>query len=167
MKGLFPLNIKIGQIQGIISILKEYNGEISLQKLSDEVLEQADDLVNILQACKLLGFVKINKGEIRLNKKLEEKNFHEINAEIKKSLLKMEPFIEIIKVIRKNNKITTTELFQDLIKKGVITYRDNLSGIEAFKRDLLVISIRLEILVYDHENDIWKIPGKKDLLGKD
>ena len=55
MKGLFPLNIKIGQIQGIISILKEYNGEISLQKLSDEVLEQADDLVNILQ----IVFVKL------------------------------------------------------------------------------------------------------------
>lgn len=45
MKGLFPLNIKIGQIQGVISILKEYNGQISLQELSDEALEQADDLV--------------------------------------------------------------------------------------------------------------------------
>ncbi|MCL4362135.1 MAG: AAA-associated domain-containing protein [Candidatus Parvarchaeota archaeon] len=167
MKGLFPLNIKIGQIQGVISILKEYNGEISLQKLSDEALEQADDLVNILQACKLLGFIKINKGKIKLNKKLEEKNFHEINAEIKKNLLKMEPFIEITKAIRKNNNITTTELFQDLIRKGVITYRDNLSGIEAFKRDLLVIGIRLEILTYDHENDIWKIPSKKGSLGKD
>ena len=85
----------------------------------------------------------------------------------KKNLLKMEPFIEITKAIRKNNNITTTELFQDLIRKGVITYRDNLSGIEAFKRDLLVIGIRLEILTYDHENDIWKIPSKKGSLGKD
>jgi hypothetical protein len=102
MKGLFPLNIKIGQIQGIISILKEYDGKISLQKLSDEALEQADDLINVLQACKLLGFIKINKGEIKLNKKLENRNFHEINTEIKKNLLKIEPFLEITKVIRKN-----------------------------------------------------------------
>lgn len=160
MKGLFPLNIKIGQIQGVISILKEYNGQISLQELSDEALEQADDLVNVLQACKLLGFIKINNGNIKLNKKIEDKNSHEINLEIKRNLLKIEPFLEIKRVIRKNNKITTTELFQDLIKKGVITYRNNLSGIEAFKRDLLVIGIRLEILAYEHENDIWKINNK-------
>ncbi|MCL4376724.1 AAA-associated domain-containing protein [Candidatus Parvarchaeota archaeon] len=160
MKGLFPLNIKIGQIQGVISILKEYNGQISLQELSDEALEQADDLVNVLQACKLLGFIKINNGNIKLNKKIEDKNSHEINLEIKRNLLKIEPFLEIKRVIRKNKKITTTELFQDLIKKGVITYRNNLSGIEAFKRDLLVIGIRLEILAYEHENDIWKINNK-------
>ncbi|WP_291490434.1 AAA-associated domain-containing protein [Desulfurella sp.] len=90
MKGIFPLNIKIGQIHGVISILKEHDGEISLQKLSDEALEQADDLINILEACKLLGFIKINKGKIKLNKKLEEKNFHEINVEIKKKLLKID-----------------------------------------------------------------------------
>ncbi|MCL4397133.1 AAA-associated domain-containing protein [Candidatus Parvarchaeota archaeon] len=167
MKGLFPLSIKIGQIQGVISILKEYDGKISLQELSDEALEQADDLVNVLQACKLLGFIKIDKGEIKLNKKLEKRNFHEINTEIRKNLLKMEPFLEITKAIRKNKRITTTELFQDLIKKGVIPYRNNLSGIAAFKKDLLIIGIRLEILAYDHENDIWKIAGKKDSLGKD
>ncbi|MCL4372722.1 AAA-associated domain-containing protein [Candidatus Parvarchaeota archaeon] len=157
MKGLFPLNIKLGRIQGVISILKEYNGQISLQELSDEALEQVDNLVNVLQACKLLGFIKINKGEIKLSKKLENKSAHEINLEIKNNLLKIEPFLEIKKILRKNKKITTTELFQDLIKKGVITYRNNLSGIEAFKRDLLVIGIRLEILTYNHENDIWKI----------
>ena len=156
MKGLFPLNIKIGQIQGVISILKEYNGQISLQELSNEALEQADDLINVLQACKLLGFIKINNGKIKLNKKLENKNSHEINLEIKNNLLNIEPFLEIKKLIRKNKRITTTELFQDLIKKGVITYRNNLSGIGAFKRDLLVIGIRLEILAYDHKNDIWK-----------
>ncbi|MGC8533703.1 MAG: AAA-associated domain-containing protein [Candidatus Parvarchaeum sp.] len=167
MKGIFPINIKIGQIHGVISILKEHDGKISLQELSDEALEQADDLVDILQACKLLGFIKIDKGEIKLNMKLREKNFHEINAEIKKNLLKMEPFLEIIKTIRKNKNLTTTELFQYLIKKGVITYRDNISGIAAFKRDLLVIGIRLNILAYDHENDIWKIASKKDLLNKD
>lgn len=157
MKGLFPLNIKLGRIQGVISILKEYNGQISLQELSDEALEQVDNLVNVLQACKLLGFIKINKGEIKLSKKLENKSAHEINLEIKNNLLKIEPFLEIKKILRKNKKITTTELFQDLIKKGVITYMNNLSGIEAFKRDLLVIGIRLEILTYNHENDIWKI----------
>lgn len=154
------MNIKIGQIQGVISILKEYNGQISLQELSDEALEQADDLVNVLHACKLLGFIKISNGKIKLNKKIENKNFHEINLEIKKNLMKIEPFLEIKKIIIKNRNITTTELFQDLIKKGVITYRNNLAGIEAFKRDLLIIGIRLEILTYDHENDIWKINSK-------
>jgi hypothetical protein len=167
MKGLFPLNIKIGQIQGIISILKEYDGQISLQELSDEALQRADDLVNVLEACKLLGFVKIDKGEIKLNKNLENKNSHEINAEMKKKLLKIEPFTQITKEIRRTGKMTTTELFHSLINKGVIPYRDNMSGIAAFKKDLLIIGLRLGILAYDHENDVWKIAGKKKLLGKD
>ncbi|MEM0143356.1 MAG: hypothetical protein QXL94_05340 [Candidatus Parvarchaeum sp.] len=70
MKKIFPINTKLGQIQGIISILKEHDGKISLQDLSNESFLQVDDIVNIIDACKILGFLKTEKEEVKLNKTL-------------------------------------------------------------------------------------------------
>ena len=165
MEKPFPLNTKIGQIQGLISLLKEHGDELSLEELSDESFQQIDDLVNILDACRILGFIKIQKNMIVLNKTLEKRNSHEINHEISRKISGMEPFSIIIKEIRKNKGISTTELFHILINRGLISYRNNMAGIEAFKRDLLVIGIRLNLISYDHENDVWHLPTKR-LTGK-
>ncbi len=157
MKKVFPLNIKIGQILGIISILNDNGGSISLQELSDESFLQADDLVNIIDACKILGLLSVKGEKIKLKRKLAKRNQHEITALISEKIVKIEPFSRIIKDIKFNGKISTTELFHDLVNKGLINYRDNILGIEEFKKNLLVIGIRLKILSYNHEEDIWKV----------
>ncbi len=156
MKDLFPLNVKIGQIQGIISVLKEHDGEISLQMLSNEVLEEIDDLMNVIEACKVLGFIKTRDGKIRLKSDLGHKNMHEIEDAIKKRIIKKQPFFKILEEVKKSGGVSTTELFYILIKKGFINYRDNLSGIKNFKKDLSILGIRLNLLRYDSKNDIWR-----------
>ncbi len=162
MKRIFPINMKIGQIQGIISILKEFDGSMSLQELSDESFLQVDDIVNILEACKTLGILKVKKQYITLDKKLINKSQHEISVKIRDRITRIEPFSQIKRNIKKMNGISTTELFHSLIDKGLINYRDNMLGIESFKKDLLITGLRLGILSYDHENDIWKLATKKD-----
>lgn len=166
MREIFPLNIKIGQIQGVISILKEHGGEISLQEISDEALQEATDIVNVIQACKMLGFVKIKGENIKLSRNLKKRGLHDINAEMSKKLVKKEPFSQIIREIRKTRDITTTELFHSLVSKGLINYRDNLSGIKMFKKDLLILGLRLNIIEYDHDTDVWKIAKRKRLFSK-
>ncbi len=77
----------------------------------------ADDLINILDACKILKLIKIKKEKINLDRKLLSKNQHEIAEQISKTIRGVEPFLEIIKDIRKTHGISTTELFRDLIGK--------------------------------------------------
>ena len=102
MKKVFPLNIKIGQILGIISILNDNGGSISLQELSDESFLQADDLVNIIDACKILGLLSVKGEKIKLKRKLAKRNQHEITALISEKIVKIEPFSRIIKDIKFN-----------------------------------------------------------------
>ena len=156
MKKLLSLNIKIGQMLGIVAVLKDRDGKISLQELSDESFLQVDDLINILDACKAIGIISTEKDEIKLNRKLNKKTQHELIEFISRQIRKLEPFSEIIKEIKRKKEISTTELFNELVRKGFINYRDNLSGAENFKKDLLVIGLRLKILSYNHEQDLWK-----------
>ena len=161
MKKVFPLNIKMGQILGIISILKTYNGEISMQKLSDESFLHIDDLINILEACKLLKLIDIKEDDVKLKRILINKGQHEIILHLSKTLRNLEPFSYIIKKIKKCKEVSTTELFQELLKKGLVGYRDNISGLESFKKDLLMIGLRLKIFSYNQDKDIWTLYKEK------
>ena len=92
----------------------------------------------------------------------KNKSQHEISVKIRDRITRIEPFSQIKRNIKKMNGISTTELFHSLIDKGLINYRDNMLGIESFKKDLLITGLRLGILSYDHENDVWKLATKKD-----
>ena len=55
---------KIGMIVGLLEMLDDHGGKIDIYKLSQALHFELDDLVPITEAAELLGFVKIESGDI-------------------------------------------------------------------------------------------------------
>ena len=53
-------------IVGLLETLNDYGGKVEIYKLSQQLHFELDDLVPITEAAELLGFVKIENGEMEL-----------------------------------------------------------------------------------------------------
>ncbi len=157
MPTVFPLNVKIGQIEGIISLVRDNDDSISLQKLSDEAMQEADELFNVISACKILKLLRIKKGKVEISKKISDLSNKGIVDFAESAIKRVQPFRMIIKTLKSKKTISTPELFNMLTQKGYISYKANMIGMNSFKKDLLNTGIRLHILAYDHYNDLWHL----------
>lgn len=54
-------------IVGLLENLNDYGGQVEIYKLSQQLHFELDDLVPITEAAELLGFVKIESGEMEFN----------------------------------------------------------------------------------------------------
>ena len=156
MPTVFPLNVRISQIEGVISLVRDNDNSISMQKLSDEAMQEADDMFNIISACRMLKILKTKKGKIEISAKISGLGDKDIVDYTTQQIKKLQPFKFIIKNL-KSRGMSTPELFELLTKKGYISYRDNMMGLNSFKKDLLNTGIRLHVLSYDHYNDLWNL----------
>lgn len=55
---------KIGMIVGLLENLNDHGGKVDIFRLSRELHFELDDLMPITEAAELLGFVKIEKGDM-------------------------------------------------------------------------------------------------------
>ena len=55
---------KIGMIVGLLETLNEHGGKVDIYKLSQSLHFELDDLIPITEAAELLGFVKIESGDL-------------------------------------------------------------------------------------------------------
>src|SRR6266516_8124812 len=55
---------RIGSIVGLLETLNDNGGEMDIYKLSQSLHFELDDLMPITEAAELLGFVKIESGDI-------------------------------------------------------------------------------------------------------
>ncbi|MBZ5553111.1 MAG: AAA-associated domain-containing protein [Acidobacteriia bacterium] len=64
-EGLEPLpHARIGPIMGLIKVIQETEGPDDVYKLSQKLHFELDDLLPITEAAEILGFVKIESGDI-------------------------------------------------------------------------------------------------------
>ena len=59
-------NARIGSIVGLLETLNEQEARIDIYKLSESLRFELNDLMPITEAAELLGFVKIESGDIEL-----------------------------------------------------------------------------------------------------
>ena len=57
---------KIGMIVGLLETLNDHGGKVDAYKLSQALHFELDDLMPITEAAELLGFVKIESGDLEL-----------------------------------------------------------------------------------------------------
>jgi len=57
---------RIGMIVGLLETLNEHSGKVDVYKLSQSLHFQLDDLVPIMEAAELLGFVSIESGDLEM-----------------------------------------------------------------------------------------------------
>jgi NitT/TauT family transport system ATP-binding protein len=57
---------RVGGIAGLLELLHDRGGDEDLYKLSEQLVMDVEDLLPIVEACVLLGFVTLNEGEVKI-----------------------------------------------------------------------------------------------------
>lgn len=150
---LFPSDVGMSHVRGIVKIVKDNGGHISISKLAEESEEDVDDLLPLLEACKLLDFITISRSEVRLKPNSLKLISGQTRKVMRDGVSKIEPFKTVIKVLSNGSK-TTPELFAYLKSNGVFPEEGDHS-VETLLKLLLAWGVRTKLLSYDEEKDTW------------
>jgi NitT/TauT family transport system ATP-binding protein len=154
MEGMFPLGTGISRVRAIISIVKERGGHAGMSDLAEESEEDIDDLLPLIEACKLLGLVTVNKSELKLTRKGNALAFSNFSKTIREGLASTEPFKSVLLIVG-DGKVSTADLLSTLRSKGISLHEDEIVNSQQMKKLLLRWGVRSKLLAYDIENDSW------------
>ena len=154
MDGMFPLGPGISRVRGIVSIVKQNNGHIGISKLAEEAEEDIDDLLPLIEACKLLGFAEVDETEVKLTDKGSKLTFSNFSKLISEGLIDIEPFKSSVKIMD-GRKVSTRELFGTLRSRGIMLHSDEPMNDILLKKLLIRWGVRSKLLNYDQEKDLW------------
>ena len=155
MHELFPVGTGISKVRGIVLLIRDSNGTISLSELADEAEEEIDDLLPLIDACKMLGFINLNGSDVALTDdgiKLTKGSPYKI---IREKLKDVEPFKSTIAALRKKS-MTTEELMKFLGSKRVIV-KDTEDTVAALKELFQHWGVGSKLLRYNEEDDTWSV----------
>ena len=157
MNSLFPSDVGMSHVRGVVKIIKENGGNISISKLAEESEEDVDDLLQLLDACRLLGFIKVTRSRLKLTDKGETIIKGSSRSIIRQALPGIEPFKSVIKALSGGSK-TTYELVEYLKEKGLLTEKPEVEN-EKLINLLRVWGVRSKLLSYDEESESWMLIG--------
>ncbi len=156
---LFPTEVGITELRGIISIIMDNGGKISLPQLSDEAEEDIDKLLPLLEAGSLLGLMKIKGASVALTEKGKGLNLENLAKILSNALAKIEPFKTAMKILKEKGPLTTRDLVRSLRKMHVKIYTDEALDIEAVRKLMLRWGVRSKMFSYDYNTDTWSLPS--------
>lgn len=86
----------IGQVIGLLEVLEDFDGRVDVAKVADDLMLELDDLLPAVDTAELLGFVKVDSGDLVLTE--EGKRFlSKGSAGRKKILNKLIPNLGVYK----------------------------------------------------------------------
>lgn len=159
MRSLFPALAGMSQVRGIIRLIKENNGEIPISKLAEEAEEDVDDLLPLIEASKLLGFIKMSDSSIKITELGEKLTTSNPYRTIKNSLAEVEPFKMIIKLLSKK-EMTTGEIAASLASKGIVINENPELNEELIGKMLRGWGMRVKLFEYAEDGRVWKLKQK-------
>lgn len=154
MEGVFPAGTGISRVRGIVSIIKQNKGHIEISKLAEEAEEDIDDLLPLIEACKLLGFAVVHESEVKLTEKGAKLTFSNFSKLINESLMEVEPFKSTIRIID-DKEINTQELFSTLKSRGIVLHGEDSVNEMMLKKLLMRWGVRAKLISYNQEDDLW------------
>jgi len=154
--GQFPIGVGITELRGVLEILKENGGELSLAKLADESEEEIDKLLPLLDAGELLGLCKVKNGIARLTEEGKKLKLSNITSMLSKKLKEIEPFNSIIDILSKKS-LNTEEIAEELKSRNIILNADDITNVELLRNLLIKWGVRTKLLAYNKDSDSWSI----------
>ncbi|MCL4365517.1 MAG: AAA-associated domain-containing protein [Candidatus Marsarchaeota archaeon] len=154
MEGLFPLGTGISRVRGIVNLIKQHKGRMEISELAEESEEDVDDLLPLIEACKMLKFVTVEDSVLRLTEKGARLTFSNFSKSIKEGLDDVEPFKSTLKIVNER-QITSAELFSKLRSRGIMFHGDEAANDIMLKRLLIRWGVRSKLIEYDPQNDVW------------
>lgn len=139
-------------------LLKDNNGVMDVSQLADESEQNVDNLLPLIESCKILGLATVKNGQIHLTKDGNELNIKNFSQVLSKKLASVEPFKSSIAIVGRSVRGLTTEaLASNLLKSGIMIHGDSKMNEALLKSMLLKWAVRTNMLTYTEEDDTWKI----------
>lgn len=157
MTDVFPLEVRLNDLRGILLILRDSGGSTKLSQIARDVREEMSMLFPVIEAGKMLGLFTISDGTLNLSDFIKGSNAKEIRSFVRNGLKAVEPFKTVIEHLKLAKSASTEKLFDILLEKGLATQINRKSDISDFRRQMLNILIRTEICRYDARSDEWKL----------
>ena len=161
MGQIFPLVYETSRIRAILGILKQNGGSIELSRLADETEEQVDDLLPLVEACKMLDFATIDESQIRITPLGNKVTLGNALRLIKDKLVGIEPFMSAIKILKKEKEMSTDALFDELNSEGIFLHGEKATNEAMMKKMFLRLGVRSKLFYYDTDRDIWSLGSRK------
>jgi NitT/TauT family transport system ATP-binding protein len=159
MGNLFPVEAGISQVRGIVRLIKENDGSMSISKLAEESEEDIDDLLPLIDACEILGFATVENSRIEITDRGKKLVTSGPLRTIRTSLVEIEPFKSVIKALGEGS-MSTEELAVLLKSKRIVLHEDHSSNMAALRKVLRNWGVRTKLISYDEEEDRWSIKRK-------
>lgn len=159
MDGVFPQATGISRIRGILNLLKENRGSMEMSELAEESDEQIDDLLPLIEACRMLGFVKVDDSKLRLTAKGAKINISNFSKYIREGLLGVEPFKTASKLLD-DKELETSELFPALKRKGIMLHGEDATNDIMLRKLFIRWGVRSKLMSYNAQTDTWSMQNK-------
>jgi NitT/TauT family transport system ATP-binding protein len=113
---------KPGSVAGFVELLNDRGSKEDLYRIAEELVMDVDDLLPIVEAATLLGFVKSERGDIQLSS--SGKTFAEADISLRKEVFREAVLAHVPLLKQMNNALATKsdhtmplELFRDILEE--------------------------------------------------
>ncbi len=157
MAKLFPLDVGMGSLRGILKVIQENHGYMDLATLAEESEKDVDSLLPLIEACDMLGFTETSESKIKLTKEGQSLNMRNASKVIKAKLEEIEPFKSSVTLLA-DKDMKSEELFTALNSVGFVFHGERYKNDEILKKLFLTWGVRTKLLRYDPKEDTWSTP---------
>ena len=157
MPRLFPSEAKPGQMKAIIRLIKENRGSLSISALSRKVHQNIDELLPMLDACTMLGILKVSDAHVSLTEQGRKLTQANIDSFIAERISGIEPFKSALSILKKEGELTTMELSELLKERGIAMYADAEVNAVLLREELFKWTILFKILKRNQKRDSWSV----------
>jgi NitT/TauT family transport system ATP-binding protein len=103
-------------VAGLLEILEDYEGKVDAAKIADELMLELDDILPAIEAAEMLGFIKVDAGDLILTDKGREYlagNSMQRKKTLNQALSKIDLFKWIIEQLKsRGNEMSKEELIR-------------------------------------------------------
>jgi NitT/TauT family transport system ATP-binding protein len=155
-------NARVGSIVGLLETLNEQGTKIDIYKLSESLGFKLNDLMPITEAAELLGFVKIESGDIELSDLGRKVVDGDENA--KKSIFRQQMLASVLLARRIRSELESTPEYR-IGREVILEFLGSSFTPDESERQVLGIvdwARYAELFDYDPETDQFFLPEKAE-----
>ena len=114
---------------GLLDVVSEHGGKADVARIAIDLQSDVDDLLPVVEVAEALGLLRVDNGDVSLTdlgKKFVAATPSERKLMLRESLMKVEPFYTLFKIIKSRKEFTAEELYEDLSENKDLSeeYRD-------------------------------------------
>ncbi len=159
MSRKFPVEVGLEDIRGVLRILESHGGSASVKTIKTDWKKQRCDPMTVLAACEKLRLAKRRNTVVKMSKLLMKKKGSDVDKLVRTRIKKLQPFSMITKLLKKHFELSTPDMFEILLEKKLIDYKDTLPELNRFYGNLIRSYGDFQVLDYDQSNDLWSRYG--------